>query len=159
MRPTYAILPPTPKGNFPFSIPAMLAKLIVLLAWILSAQSVPRYEIYRAPSPIMVDGKLDDSAWQAAPPVGDFHFKGWKSGEKERTVARILWDNANLYVGYFWHDRHISAFITERHGPVSRDDCVEIFISPNPTKIRNYYTFEIDAIGTMLNGIVNLASG
>lgn len=25
------------------------------------------------------------------------------------------------------------------------------FFSPNPAKVRNYYTFEINAIGTMLN--------
>ena len=41
--------------------------------------------------------------------------------------------------------------MTQRHGPVSKDDCVEIFISPNPDKVKNYYTFEINAIGTMLN--------
>jgi hypothetical protein len=34
---------------------------------------------------------------------------------------------------------------------VSKDDCVEIFLSPNPNKVKNYYTFEINAIGTMLN--------
>ena len=28
---------------------------------------------------------------------------------------------------------------------------MEIFISPNPKKVKNYYTFEINAIGTMLN--------
>src|SRR6185295_10354333 len=27
----------------------------------------------------------------------------------------------------------------------------EIFLAPNPAKVRNYYTFEINAIGTMLN--------
>jgi putative heme-binding domain-containing protein len=63
----------------------------------------------------------------------------------------MLWDDENLYVSWYAHDRHISASVTERHGPVSKDDCVEIFISPNPEKVKNYYTFEINAIGTMLN--------
>jgi hypothetical protein len=126
-------------------------ELIFLLAGFQAAQPFPRYEIYRMSSPIVIDGKLDEPAWQAAAPVGEFHFKSWKSGEKEGTIARMLWDDENLYVGYFCHDKHISAFITERHGPVSRDDCVEIFLSPNPEKVRNYYTFEINAIGTMLN--------
>ncbi len=51
----------------------------------------------------------------------------------------------------FCHDKHISAFVTQRHGPVSKDDAVEIFVSPNPDKVTNYYTFEINAIGAMLN--------
>ncbi len=54
-------------------------------------------------------------------------------------------------MSWYAHDRHISASVTQRHGPVSKDDCVEIFISPNPEKVKNYYTFEINAIGTMLN--------
>ena len=37
--------------------------------------------------------------------------------------------------------------------PFRQDDCVEVFISPNPDKIRNYYGFEMNVIGTMLNFI------
>lgn len=109
------------------------------------------YDIHRAATPVTIDGKLDEPAWQQAPPVGDFHFPWWKEGAKEQTVAKILWDDENLYVSWLARDKHISASVTQRHGPVSKDDCVEIFIGPNPTKVRNYYTFEINAIGTMLN--------
>jgi hypothetical protein len=114
-------------------------------------QTFPRYDIYRAPSPIVVDGKLDEAAWKQAPAAGDFHFNWWKEGAKEQTVAKLLWDDENLYAGYYCHDKHISATVTKRHGPVSRDDSVEIFISPNPEKPRNYYGFEMNVIGTMLN--------
>ena len=118
-----------------------------------SAQALPNYDVQRAGSPIDVDGKLDEPAWKQAKPVGDFHFNWWTGGEKEQTVAKILWDDDNLYVGYYCLDKHIAASVTERHGPVSRDDCVEIFISPNPDKVHNYYGFEMNAIGTMLNFI------
>jgi putative heme-binding domain-containing protein len=109
------------------------------------------YDIYRATSPITIDAKLDERAWQQAPSVGDFNFHAFKEGTKEQTVGKLLWDDQNLYVSWYSHDRHISASVTQRHGPVSRDDCIEIFISPNPDKVKNYYTFEINAIGTMLN--------
>jgi hypothetical protein len=117
------------------------------------AQSLPRYDIFRAPTPISVDGKLDEAAWRNAPSAGDFNFNWWKEGQKEQTVAKLLWDDANLYVGFYCHDKHISAEVVQRHGPVSKDDCVEVFISPNVDKPRNYYGFEINAIGTMLNFI------
>jgi hypothetical protein len=109
------------------------------------------YEIRRASSSVQIDAKLDEPAWREAPAVGDFHFVRPPSGEKETTTAKLLWDDESLYVSWQSEDRHISAYVTERHGPVSNDDCVEIFISPNPQKVRNYYTFEINAIGAMLN--------
>jgi len=109
------------------------------------------YQIRRAASPVTIDARLDDPAWRDAPLMSAFQFCWWKEGEKEPTEARMLWDELNLYVAWFCRDRHISATVTARHGPVSRDDCVEIFVSPNPAKLRNYYTFEINAIGSMLN--------
>jgi putative heme-binding domain-containing protein len=127
-----------------------LAILTLTFAYGLSAQPV-EYQIQRASSKITIDGKLDDPAWRAAPPASDFIFNWFSSGEKEATVAKLLWDDENLYVSWRCTDRHISAYELKRHGAVSRDDCVEIFLSPNPAKVKNYYTFEINAIGTMLN--------
>jgi len=124
--------------------------LLVLAVSGLIAQA-PSQDVYRTGGPIVIDGKLDERAWRQAPIFSEFHFNAWKEGDKEKTVARMLWDDKNLYVAYYCHDKHISAHVTERHGPVSKDDCVEIFVSPNPEKVRNYYTFEINAIGTMLN--------
>jgi len=116
-----------------------------------TGQTLPRYDVRRASGPIVIDGKLDETSWQKASSVGDFHFNWWTSGEKEQTVAKLLWDEENLYVSYYCNDKHIAADVTERHGPVSRDDAVEIFVSPNPEKPRNYYGFEMNVIGTMLN--------
>ena len=130
---------------------ALIAVLLAILIQSLRAESLPRYDIVRATSPVVIDGKLDEAAWQQAKPVGDFHYNWWKEGDREPTIAKMMWDKDNLYVGYFCHDKHISAKVTQRHGPVSKDDCVEIFLSPNTAKPKNYYTFEINAIGTMLN--------
>src|SRR5262245_44958148 len=105
------------------------------------AQETVSYRIQRAPSRIVIDAKLDEPAWQSAPSVGDFIFNWFQSGDKEQTVAKLLWDDENLYVSWRCQDRHISAYETKRHGPVSKDDCVEIFLSPNPAQVRNYYTF------------------
>jgi hypothetical protein len=115
------------------------------------AQPLPRCDVQRASSPIVVDARLDEPAWRNVPPVGEFHAAWWGPGPVEQTVVRMLWDDEHLYVSYYCHDRHISAYVSQRHGPVSNDDCVEIFLSPNPEKLSNYYTFEINAIGAMLN--------
>ena len=115
------------------------------------AQSLPSYRVHRTVGPVTIDGKLDEPSWSQAAPVGDFHFNWWTSGEKEQTVGKLLWDDENLYLSFLSRDKHISAEVVKRHGPVSGDDCVELFVSPNPAKVRNYYGFEINAIGTMLN--------
>ncbi len=123
----------------------------LLVVHSLMAEQLSSYTIRRTSTPIAIDAKLDEPAWQKAPLVGDFFFNWWTEGEKEKTDVRILWDDTNLYIAYFCHDKHISAYVTQRHGPVSKDDAVEVFISPNPNRLNNYYTFEINAIGTMLN--------
>lgn len=128
-----------------------IARLFWLLPLACLAQPHARYTIQRAAAPIVIDGVLDEPAWRAAPSMGDFHFNWYQAGEKEQTVAKMLWDDEYLYVSWYAHDKHISAYEKQRHGPVSKDDCVEIFIAPNPAKPGNYYTWEINAIGTMLN--------
>jgi dienelactone hydrolase len=128
-------------------------------AWLAAAQrqltgkGLASYDIARVTSPIVIDGKLDESAWAATRSTTPFHLvPGDRSkGDIEQTEVKMLWDDQNLYVAFRCDDRHISAQVLQRHGPVSKDDCVEIFISPNPRKVKNYYTFEINAIGTMLN--------
>lgn len=129
------------------------ALLLTCLPMTLAAQTLPRYEVMRTPTPITIDAKLDEPAWRKAQPVGDFHFNWWTEGAKEQTVAKMLWDDNNFYVGFYCHDKNISADVVERHGPVSLDDSAEVFLSPNVNKMRNYYGFEINTLGTMLNFI------
>jgi hypothetical protein len=134
-------------------LPLMVASVafLFLLAPFARCQTLPHYDIQHTSGPIVIDGKADEAAWKLAKPVGTFHFNTWKEGEKELTDVAMLWDEQYLYVAYYCHDKHISASVTQRHGPVSKDDCVEIFVSPDANKVTNYYTFEINAIGTMLN--------
>lgn len=79
-----------------------------------------------------------------------FIFNWYSSGDKEPTRPSCF-GTIRTCMCRGVRRRHISAYETKRNGPVSKDDCVEIFISPNPNKVTNYYTFEINAIGTMLN--------
>ena len=75
---------------------------------------LPEHTIMRAAGPITIDGKINEPSWAAAASVGDFHFPWWKEGDKEQTVTRLLWDDANLYISFVADDKHISAIHTER---------------------------------------------
>ncbi|NES23815.1 MAG: hypothetical protein F6K41_34090, partial [Symploca sp. SIO3E6] len=52
------------------------------------AFSHPSYSILRTNTPLVIDGKLDEPAWTAAPDVGDFEFPWWESGKQEQTVSK-----------------------------------------------------------------------
>ncbi|MSS70403.1 MAG: hypothetical protein EXS64_02835 [Candidatus Latescibacteria bacterium] len=116
-----------------------------------SAEELPTYTIHRAGTPITVDGRLDEPAWAAAPDVGPFRFPWWVSGKKEQTVAKLLYDDENLYVAYICEDAHIWAESVHRDGAVSADDCVEIFVAPNPDRPLAYFNIEMNVLGVFLD--------
>ncbi len=104
-----------------------------------------------AGSPITIDGRINEDAWRQAENAGDFLFPWWESGDKEQTEARLLWDDTYLYISFVAHDAHISASYTNRDDPVSEEDCVEAFIAPNLERVSDYFNFEINALGTLLD--------
>ncbi|MCX6599234.1 MAG: carbohydrate-binding family 9-like protein [Acidobacteria bacterium] len=109
---------------------------------------LPKYEVKRAASRIVVDGKLDDAAWAAAAPVHFIFPWEFQKGAKQKTTARLLWDDENLYVGYDAVDSDIVAHYDKRDDPTYKDDALEIFINPDRTQT-NYYGLEMNAKATL----------
>jgi hypothetical protein len=105
---------------------------------------VPVYEAHKAASRIVMDGRADDAAWQKAAPVTFVFPWEQQTGAKQKTTARMLWDEQFLYVFYECEDTDIVALYAERDDPTYRDDAVEIFINPDP-KQEFYYGLEINA--------------
>jgi hypothetical protein len=125
----------------------LILTLLVPAAWSQTQRQVgpvPTYEVKRAARPIVVDGKLEDAAWKAAGTI-EFQFP-WsqQTGAKQKTIARVLWDDQFLYVGYDCDDADVVAHYTERDDPTYKDDAVEIFINPDPTQTF-YYGMEMNA--------------
>lgn len=113
----------------------------------------PSYTIYRAGgAPILVDGRLDELAWTAAPDVGKFVFPWYEGGKKEQTVAKILWDETSLYVAFICEDAYIWAEHTLRRSRVYLDDTVEVFTAPDPDRPQAYFNLEMNVLGALLDG-------
>ena len=123
--------------------------VFILIATPLLAQDI--YSIYRADTPLRIDGQLDEAAWTAAPDVGPFVFPWWQEGEREQTVAKLLWDDQYLYALFINEDAHIWAVHTQRDSAVYRDDCVEVFTAPNPARPEAYFNIEMNALGIFLD--------
>ena len=102
---------------------------------------------------ITIDGKRDEADWADAPPMDNFVFTWWKEGDPlpQQTDAKLLWDDNYLYLSYFCSDTDIQATRIGRDSPVYRDDCVEIFASPELNRPENYFNLEMNALGEQLD--------
>lgn len=109
---------------------------------------VPTYDVHRVSAPIVIDGRLDKSVWRsAAPMVYQFPWEK-QTGAKQKTAARLLWDDEFLYVGWECEDADIVAQYAAHDDPTYLDDAVEIFINPAPGQ-SFYYGMEINARATV----------
>jgi hypothetical protein len=116
------------------------------------AAQKPSYEVRRAPAPIKIDGRVDAKEWAAADQAIEFIFP-WASqtGAKQKTHARLLWDDQYLYVAYECEDTDLTAQVQGRDEFVYRDDTVELFLNVKPSQTRAYYCIETNARGTVMD--------
>jgi hypothetical protein len=107
------------------------------------------YVCYRAQTPVQVDGKLDEPAWQAAPWTADFvDIEGdRKPRPRFRTRAKMLWDDSYFYVAAELEEPHVWATLTQHDAVIFQDNDFEVFIDPDGDN-HEYYEFEINALNT-----------
>jgi hypothetical protein len=108
-----------------------------------------RYDCSRASSPIRIDGKLDDVAWQAAPWTALFvDIEGEaKPAPRFRTRAKMLWDDTHFYIAAEMEEPHVWATLTKHDSVIFRDNDFEVFLNPTGDTL-NYFEFEINALNT-----------
>jgi len=106
---------------------------------------IAEYTCYRAAGPILVDGKLDESSWQAAP--RSTAFVDIVTGEVAWFDTRVamLWDDDNLYFGFTAEETDVWCTLTERDSKIYEENDLEIFIAGRDA----YYEFEINALNTI----------
>ena len=107
------------------------------------------YVCCRAPQPIVVDGKLDDAAWQEVPWTDDFvDIEGdRKPLPRFRTRAKMLWDDQYFYIAAELTEPHIWGTLTTHDSVIFQDNDFEVFIDPNSDN-HEYYEFEMNVLNT-----------
>ncbi len=111
---------------------------------------VPRsYLCAQTSSPILLDGKLDEAAWAAAPWTDDFlDIQGPdKPKPAFRTHAKLLWDETYLYIAAELFEPHVWATLTNHDAVIFQDPDFEVFIDPDGDT-HEYYEFEMNALNT-----------
>ena len=107
------------------------------------------YDCYRTPTPIQIDGKLNDPAWKTAPWTTNFvDIQGSdKPTPRYRTRMKMLWDDTYLYVAAELEEPDVKATLTKHDSIIFRDNDFELFLKPLPNDT-GYFEFEINALNT-----------
>jgi hypothetical protein len=104
----------------------------------------------RISEPPVIDGRLDDPAWSGAPilALSDSMGRPGAPPPERKTTVRLLWDDANLYVGFRANDPDVSERFEERDDPIYEHEAVEIFLMPHAAGPRTGPYVELQASPT-----------
>jgi len=108
------------------------------------------YVCYKTDSEILIDGKMDEKAWQSAEWTDDFiNIEGEDKPKPDlKTNVKMLWDNDYFYFYCKMEEPHIWAKLKKRDSVIFYDNDFEIFIDPDGDT-HNYYEFEMNALNTI----------
>lgn len=110
-----------------------------------SEENIPHYTAYKINDTLAIDGKLDESIWKNASRSNPFRDLISGATTHLDTRAAVLWDDQNLYVGYWIEEPNVTARHTKRDARIYEDNDVELFIAGTD----GYYEFEINSFGTI----------
>ncbi|MCK5113322.1 MAG: carbohydrate-binding family 9-like protein [Phycisphaerae bacterium] len=106
-----------------------------------------KYECRFTNEPLVIDGILDDAAWEKAGEIG-LIIPVSHAQPISKTEARVLWDKDYLYVGFKAYDKDIWSYLTEHDSQTCSEDVLEVFFKPHADN-ECYYNFEINALNTV----------
>lgn len=109
-----------------------------------SGAEVVAYTAMRAPRAPVLDGRLDEPFWKAAPLSPRYVDLVTGAHTVHDTRATILWDDTCLYLGIRVEEPLVRARFTENNAPIYEDNDVEVFIGGADA----YYEFEVNAFNT-----------
>jgi hypothetical protein len=110
---------------------------------------VAHYTAYRTAGPMQIDGRLDEPDWAPAPRSPRFVDLITGRPTIHDTHAAVLWDDTNLYVGFWVEEPFVEAALTERDALIFTENDVELFIAGKDA----YYELEINALGTIYESL------
>jgi hypothetical protein len=97
----------------------------------------------------VIDGRLDEPAWKAAPWSEDFaDIEGDRRPRpRYRTRMKMLWDDECLYIGAELEEPHVWAKLTRHDGVIFEDNDFEVFLNPGGDS-HLYAELELNALNT-----------
>ncbi len=164
MNPSWGGWSPDPPTPTPTPIPILSSAAVLLLAataLTASAQSTdppPNLPAVRAVATPVIDGRLDDQAWQTAPSMDGFTQREPMEGgtPSQPTRARVLFDDAGLYVAVWAYDDEPSRIIpgeNRRDVDLEQSDAVSFVLDTFQDR-QNGFVFGTTPAGIEFDGQV-----
>jgi len=109
----------------------------------------PSYICYKAPSNIVVDGKLSPGEWDAIPWTDEFvDIEGDKRPKPHfSTRAKMAYNDEGMFFAVWMEEPHVWGNITEHDEVIYHDNDFEIFLNPT-NDTHDYMEYEVNALGT-----------
>jgi len=113
---------------------------------------LPDYSVHRTPEPIVIDGRLNEAAWERA---GEIELLETVTGKRprRRTTARVLYDDQWLYLGFHAVDEYIWGTLTGHDDPIYDEEVVEAFLDPTGL-LTSYYELEVSPLNTGFDALI-----
>jgi hypothetical protein len=111
-----------------------------------------RYVVAKITEPVPLVGDPVAVPWKKAAVLNIDQFPWYKSGDRQGTTVRLLYDDQAVYAQFICQDKHSYAVATKVNDPVYRDSCVEFFGSIDPAARPDYFNLEMNCCGTLLMG-------
>ncbi len=97
---------------------------------------------------ITIDGQLAETDWHAVPASSSFVDTLGGGAGPFPAMARVLWDDRNLYVAFEVVDDYLHNTITERDGHLWEQDAVEIMVDPDGDG-NHYFELQVSPTGNI----------
>ncbi|MCC6442467.1 MAG: carbohydrate-binding family 9-like protein [Armatimonadetes bacterium] len=119
---------------------------------------LPTYICKRAAGPIVVDGNLDEAAWESAEPMSPFIISDGSGPSARPTEARACWTDTHLYLAFRAFDRDIWGTMTGHDDPIYNEEVVEAFLDPDGDLTR-YFELEISPRNVTFDALIHNPTG
>ncbi len=111
--------------------------------------NLPVYHCCRATGSVVVDGVLDEPAWQEAE-VAQLVLAESGAPPRQPTRARLLWDDSYLYAAFECQDDDIWGVTTARDQDIYNQEVVELFVDEDGDG-HGYIEIEVSPLNAVLD--------
>jgi hypothetical protein len=108
------------------------------------------YLVQKLSESLTVDANWEKPQWNLVQSLEIKNFMGELPSFKPVVNAKMIYDNANVYIIFQVHDQYVRSVASEINGDVWDDSCVEFFFSPDTKSPEKYFNLEVNCGGTAL---------
>jgi hypothetical protein len=102
---------------------------------------------------IKLDGKLDEKEWKDAPSTGEFVRSMDGMQAEQKTTAKLLWDDKNLYVAFQCDDKDVWSALDKHDDKLWTQEAVEMFIDASGEG-KNYVELQANPRGATFDSFL-----